>query len=61
MKHQITIELSDRDYEALQKLAEYVPGFSVQSVIEYAARSLAEGIRRPGSWEASAVAALFGS
>jgi hypothetical protein len=67
MKHQIKIELSDEDYDALERLAQNtyaVPpdGFRppVVRVLEYAACSLAAGVRRPGSWEATAVAALFG-
>jgi hypothetical protein len=69
MKHQITIELSDEDFEALERLAEYRSAISgsdgfrspVQRVLEYAATSLAAGVRRPGSWEAAAVAAMFGT
>jgi len=66
---QITIELIDGDYEALEKFAleklEKYPIVNntkppVQRVLEYAAQSLAAGVRRPGSWEAAAVAALFG-
>jgi hypothetical protein len=68
MKHRITIELSDEDCEALEQLAAYSPGVPapdgfrspLQRVLEYAACSLAAGVRRPGSWEAAAVAALFG-
>lgn len=68
-KKQITIQIRDEDYEALEHLAEHapwgVPGpdgvrAPVQRVLEYIAESIAAGVRRPGSWEATAVAALFG-
>jgi hypothetical protein len=63
----ITIEIRDEDCEALRKLATAKWGEilnecrgPVRTVVEYAAACLAEGARRPGSWEAAAVVALFG-
>lgn len=68
-KKQIMIEISDETQDALEMLAELgrgVPGpdgarTPAQRVLEYAAEAFAEGLRRPGSWEAAAVAALFGT
>lgn len=63
---EITIEISDEDCEALRKLfaakwGEPLGGLDpVRTLVEHVARSFAEGMRRPGSWEATAVAALFG-
>jgi len=65
----ITIELSNADCSALRKLAakkwgepivDREPVIQVQILVEYVAACFAEGVRRPGSWEAAAVAALFG-
>jgi hypothetical protein len=68
MKHRITIELYDDDCEELERLAEHSPrvpgpdGFRspIQRVLEFAASRIAAGVRRSDSWEAAAVAALFG-
>lgn len=71
MKHKYVIEISNEDREALEKIAKQLqldgvivvtsrPKF-VPRMLEYTAKLLAEGVRRPSSWEAAAVAAMFGS
>lgn len=67
MNHYL-IEISDEDRALLEGLATtslaVLPlaegSDPVVEVLEYAARCIAAGVRRPGSWEAAAVAAMFG-
>jgi predicted transcriptional regulator len=58
----LTIEVSQHTYDWLQKLAD-ATGYhrSVEGMLAYVAAAIADGFRRPGSWERNVVSELFGS
>lgn len=54
------VELDDRPRAILAALGESHGHKDVASVLAYLAHSMADGVRRPGSWERACVAQLFG-
>jgi uncharacterized protein involved in tellurium resistance len=54
------VELDDRTRAILAALGESQGHTEVAGVLHYLATSMADGVRRPGAWERSSVAQLFG-
>lgn len=57
MTQRVTLVLMDSQYRDLDVEAEEY-GIGVSELLERAADAIAEGLRRPGSWEAEHVEAL---
>lgn len=59
-QQKITVEIDPAKANLLKQLGARIGHRTAEDTLTYLLASLADGVRRPGSWEAQVVAMLFG-